>query len=264
MGGDTALLIDYQPIGESFRSLIEILKRSGKIGEIAIARAYSSWGNHSSKTREEAVALGIECVPAPPGKDGADLALAMDAIQISSRLPIRIFCIVTCDGGNVFRVLIKRLHSNHRIVLCGREGNTSRRLKAICDAYVPIPSEGGISAIRETGRTTSVSPLPMDVQESGQSTHAPSVDDSPQRILDVLQSKPSNLKKMQSEGLPIGSVAERLRPYKHSQSGKNRWLLKLLQEVCTGAPVCLARAPSRLEYRLFLRGNVADGYDLIK
>lgn len=264
MAGDTALLIDYQPIGESFRSLIEILKRSGKIGEIAIARAYSTWGNHSSKTREEAVTLGIECVAAPPGKDGADLELAMDAIEISTWVQIRVFCIVTCDGGNVFRALIKRLRSNHRIVLCGREGNTSRRLKAICDAYVPIPSEAGISAIREAGRGTCVVPSPVNVQESAQPIHVPAVNDAAQRILEVLQTKSSNLKKMQSEGLPIGSVAERLRPYKHSQSGKSRWLLKLLQEVCTGAPVCLARSPSRLEYRLFLRGNVADGYDLIK
>lgn len=263
MGGDTALLIDYQPIGESFRKIIEVLTHSGQIGEITIGRAYSRWENHSIRTREEAAIFGIECVPAPPGKDAADLELVMDAIEISSRFSIRVFCIVTCDGGNVFRALIKRLRSNHRIVLCGREGNTSRRLKAICDAYVPIPSEAGISATRETSRRTCVAPSPVNVQESAQPIHAPALNDTTQRILEVLQSA-SNLNKMQSEGLPIGSVAEKLRPYKHSQSGKSRWLLKLLQEVCTGAPVCLARSPSRLEYRLFLRGNVADGYDLIK
>ncbi len=269
MNSNTAVLIDRQNLGESFGRIIQVLKHSGKIGDITIARAYAHWGKESKKIREEAAELGVQCVAVPPGKNGADLELSLDAIEIANRMSIGSFAIVTGDGGFIFRALITRLRSsyNRTVIVCGPENNTRATLKSLCDAYVPIPSECRKSAIAQPGFNGSCAVSPEDGTEASDSVYAPGLDHKTKRVLDVLERDPDCRMKMEDGGLPIGSdlVAELLRPFKDPRSGRRRWLVKMLLAASAreDSGFALAQSSSPGEIRLFVKRNLPGGWKVL-
>lgn len=269
MNLNTAILIDRQNLGESFGRIIQVLKHSGKIGDITIARAYAHWRKQSKNIREEAAELGVQCVAVPPGKNGADLELALDAIEIANRMSIGCFAIVTGDGGFIFRALITRLRSSyHRtVIVCGPENNTRATLRSLCDAYVPIPSERRKSAITQPGFDGSSAVSPEVRTAAGDSVYAPGLDHKSKRALAVLQRDSHCRMKMEDGGLAISSglVAELLRPFKNPRSGRRRWLVKMLLAAsgCEESGVSLGKAPSSGEVRLFVKGHVPRGWKVL-
>lgn len=104
MAYNTAILYDMENIqGVSLKAILDALKRTGKVGQIAVQRAYAHWQHWPERTKLEAFELGVD--PIEVGsyeKNAADVKLAADAIELVNYLPsILIFVLASGDGGFV-------------------------------------------------------------------------------------------------------------------------------------------------------------------
>lgn len=259
---DTALFYDIENIGcAHLKEIISALQRTGKIGRVAIQRAYAHWKHQSDKTVQAILALGIDLIEVGSyQKNAADIRLAADAMELLNYLPsIQIFVIVSGDGG--FVQLAKKLHEYGKIVVgCGRHECTGTTLKEVCDFFLPIPDP------RESDATEPLLTAPPAVghlagHSQGQIGHCESDQgECGRRYPGFLEDSPGLVNKMNQGGLPIGIVADLLRKIKDSNAGKHRWLIKLLLSICKGTGVCVAKSRRNGEWKIFARGNVPPEY----
>jgi uncharacterized LabA/DUF88 family protein len=136
--GLTASNFDLQP------ALDQLLER----GKVIFRRAYCDW----SRFREAKAglhALGVELIDVPPstsaGKNGADIRLVIDALELSyAREHIDTFVIVSGDSD--FCPLAQKLRENDKRVIgmAVREATSPFFVRA-CDEflYLPTPGRGG-------------------------------------------------------------------------------------------------------------------------
>jgi len=156
MAFNTAILYDIENLLKGYNftqeiaanlSLSEILnaiQATGKIGQSAVQRAYANWSDpRLAMMRGEINELGIDPIQVfgfgrSPGKNAADIQLAIDAIDLAhSRPALEIFVIVSGDGA--FAALAKKLHEYGRTVIgCAYRSAANRIFQAVCDDFVWI------------------------------------------------------------------------------------------------------------------------------
>lgn len=133
--GITAAHFDFQP------ALDQLLER----GKVIFRRAYCDW----SRFREAKAglhALGVELVDVPPstsaGKNGADIRLVIDALELSyAREHIDTFVILSGDSD--FCPLAQKLRENDKRVIgmAVREATSPFFIRA-CDEFLYLPAAG--------------------------------------------------------------------------------------------------------------------------
>ncbi|MCS7059510.1 MAG: NYN domain-containing protein [Meiothermus sp.] len=129
----------------SLSQILEEIKRTEKIGQIAVQRAYANWSDpRLAIMRGEINELGIDPIQVfgfsrEPRKNAADLQLAIDAVDLAHVRPaLEVFVIVSGDGG--FAALAKKLHEYGKTVIgCAYRSSASSTFQAVCDAFVWIP-----------------------------------------------------------------------------------------------------------------------------
>ncbi|NJP09905.1 MAG: NYN domain-containing protein [Leptolyngbyaceae cyanobacterium RU_5_1] len=128
----------------SLKEIINAIRQTGKIEQIAVQRAYANWSDSRLKImRGEINELGIDPIQVfgfsrEPVKNAADIQLAIDAIDLAYvRSSIKVFAIVSGDGG--FSALAKKLHEYGKIVIgCAYQNAASKTFQAVCDDFVWI------------------------------------------------------------------------------------------------------------------------------
>src|SRR3954451_16670382 len=163
IGFDTVVLFDVENLlGDparwkqaatelSFGDIIAQLRRdqSGLIGRFAVSRAYANWGLAFMATlRREMTENGVEprqifAYDGAAKKNAADIELVIDALDLAyTRQGITTFVVVTRDGG--FSSLGRKLHELGKAVVVCADGQCSKALRAVADAFVelPAPEEG--------------------------------------------------------------------------------------------------------------------------
>ncbi|MGC8800882.1 NYN domain-containing protein [Chloroflexus sp.] len=90
----------------SLRKILTALRQTGKIGHIAVQRAYANWSDpRLGVMRDEINGLGIDPIQVfgfarEPKRNAADVQLAIDAIDLAYIRPgLNLFVIVSGDGG---------------------------------------------------------------------------------------------------------------------------------------------------------------------
>jgi uncharacterized LabA/DUF88 family protein len=118
MGFNTAIFYDIENLLKGYNfsqqmitnlSLVEILEKirqTGKIGQIAVQRAYANWSDpRLAIMRGEINELGIDPIQVfgfsrEQKKNAADIQLAIEAVDLAHVRPVlEVFVIVSGDGG---------------------------------------------------------------------------------------------------------------------------------------------------------------------
>jgi uncharacterized protein (TIGR00288 family) len=145
-----ALFIDFENIARGVRQhhleervdLRAILAELEEKGRILVKRAYADWGYYKDY-RSDLLQQGIEPVQVFAAskdregwKNGADIRIAIDAIETAFRSPdITDFVLVTGDSD--FLSLVNRLRENGKMVWgVGLRSSSSQYLMKSCDHYI--------------------------------------------------------------------------------------------------------------------------------
>lgn len=117
-----------------------LLDFATRYGRLTIARAYADWSvKKNADYKEQLVARAVELVqlfPASKTKNGADIRLAVDAIE-DLYLHGDLTHVVIAAGDSDFVPLAQRARRLGRVVLgVGVAGSISKTLASACDVYV--------------------------------------------------------------------------------------------------------------------------------
>lgn len=117
-----------------------LLDFATRYGRLTIARAYADWSvKKNADYRDQLVARAVELVqlfPASKTKNGADIRLAVDAIE-DLYLHEDLTHVVIAAGDSDFVPLAQRARRLGRVVLgVGVAGSISKTLASACDVYV--------------------------------------------------------------------------------------------------------------------------------
>ena len=145
---------------------------ASSFGTLVLTRAYADWSVPvNAAYREQLVGRAVDLVQLFPaaayGKNGADIRLAVDAVEDMFRLP-DLTHVVIVAGDSDYIALAQRCRRLGRFVVgVGVAGSTSRSLVAACDEFVTYDALPGIVPV-DSGRAA---PAPADEagQEPGQS-----------------------------------------------------------------------------------------------
>ena len=153
-----------------------IIDFASSFGTLVLTRAYADWSadvnaDYQSQLVGRAVDL-VQLFPAAAyGKNGADIRLAVDAVEDMFRLP-DLTHVVIVGGDSDYIPLAQRCKRLGRYVVgIGVAGASSRSLASACDEFVTydalpgIPTLSPAPAKKATGRTKSKAP--DDVSEPG-------------------------------------------------------------------------------------------------
>ncbi len=126
-----------------------ILDFASSFGTLVLTRAYADWSAEvNAEYREQLVGRAVDLVQLFPaaayGKNGADIRLAVDAVEDMFRLP-DLTDVVIVAGDSDYIPLAQRCKRLGRYVVgIGVAGSSSRSLAAACDDFVIYDSLPGV------------------------------------------------------------------------------------------------------------------------
>jgi uncharacterized protein (TIGR00288 family) len=203
---DVALLIDYENLQVSLKRHFNlttprmslIIQEALEYGRLVLSRAYAPWTSPDlSIDAENLYRQGIDLIYTPAGKNSADVRMAVDAVDLTSRMDnIGTILFVTGDGDLIHPLNYLR-QQGARVVVIGVDAAMSRMLSSAADAVLIYERDLDPSVNRRVTRPHS---------ESSQRTLAP-----------VQEQKPGS------------DIAPRLTPVKNAPPAEEAF--KLLKDV---------------------------------
>jgi uncharacterized protein (TIGR00288 family) len=143
--GDVAILIDYENLVISLKRhfgvptprMSLLIQEAQERGRLVLARAYAPWTSPDlAIDAENLYRQGIDLVYVPTGKNSADVRMAVDAVETSSRAAnISTFVIVTGDGDLIHPLNFLR-QAGKTVIVIGVDAAMSRMLSAAADAVL--------------------------------------------------------------------------------------------------------------------------------
>src|SRR5689334_9180634 len=126
-----------------------IIDFASSFGTLVLTRAYADWSsNVNAEYQSQLVARAVDLVQLFPaaayGKNGADIRLAVDAVEDMFRLP-DLTHVVIVGGDSDYIALAQRCKRLGRYVVgIGVAGSSSRSLAAACDEFVTYDALPGV------------------------------------------------------------------------------------------------------------------------
>jgi uncharacterized LabA/DUF88 family protein len=158
-----------------------IIDFASSFGTLVLTRAYADWSSDvNADYQSQLVGRAVDLVQLFPaaayGKNGADIRLAVDAVEDMFRLP-DLTHVVIVGGDSDYIALAQRCKRLGRYVVgIGVAGASSRSLASACDEFVSydalpgIPTVAPVPAKKATKRTKSKTsddePEPADAQNA--------------------------------------------------------------------------------------------------
>jgi hypothetical protein len=150
-----------------------IIDFASSFGTLVLTRAYADWSAEvNTGYREQLVGRAVDLVQLFPaaayGKNGADIRLAVDAVEDMFRLP-DLTHVVIAAGDSDYIALAQRCKRLGRYVVgVGVAGSSSRALAAACDEFViydalpgvPVPEPEPAPKARRTKTDAEEPPAP--------------------------------------------------------------------------------------------------------
>jgi NYN domain/OST-HTH/LOTUS domain len=150
-----------------------IIDFASSFGTLVLTRAYADWSvDVNAGYREQLVGRAVDLVQLFPaaayGKNGADIRLAVDAVEDMFRLP-DLTHVVIAAGDSDYIALAQRCKRLGRYVVgVGVAGSSSRALAAACDEFViydalpgvPVPEPAPAPKERRTKADADEPPAP--------------------------------------------------------------------------------------------------------
>ncbi|MCW4457011.1 NYN domain-containing protein [Microbacterium sp. MPKO10] len=132
-----------------------IIDFAASFGTLVLTRAYADWSSHvNAEYRTQLVARAVDLVQLFPAaayaKNGADIRLAVDAVEDMFRLP-DLTHVVIVGGDSDYVPLAQRCKRLGRYVVgVGVAGSTAKSLAAACDEFESYESLSGVTRVEPT------------------------------------------------------------------------------------------------------------------
>jgi len=149
---DKARGLDAEQLNQAVVDVGAIIDFAASFGTLVLTRAYADWSaDVNANYRGQLVGRAVDLVQLFPaaayGKNGADIRLAVDAVEDMFRLP-DLTHVVIVGGDSDFIALAQRCKRLGRFVVgIGVAGASSRSLAAACDEFVTYDALPGVPAM---------------------------------------------------------------------------------------------------------------------
>ena len=133
-----------------------IIDFASSFGTLVLTRAYADWSAEvNTGYREQLVGRAVDLVQLFPaaayGKNGADIRLAVDAVEDMFRLPDLTHVVIVAGDSDYIALAQRCKRLGRYVVGVGVAGSSSRALAAACDEFViydalpgvPVPPRAG-------------------------------------------------------------------------------------------------------------------------
>jgi uncharacterized LabA/DUF88 family protein len=156
-----------------------IIDFASSFGTLVLTKAYADWSaGVNAAYREQLVGRAVDLVQLFPaaayGKNGADIRLAVDAVEDMFRLPDLTHVVIVAGDSDYIALAQRCKRLGRYVVGIGITGSISRSLTAACDEFVSYDALPGVPVVapdaapkRRTRRTKAESddePEPPDPQ----------------------------------------------------------------------------------------------------
>lgn len=153
-----------------------ILDFASSFGTVVLTRAYADWSaDVNAEYREQLVGRAVDLVQLFPaaayGKNGADIRLAVDAVEDMFRLPDLTHVVIVAGDSDYIALAQRCKRLGRYVVGIGVAGSSSRALAAACDNFVIYDSLPGVpdaepaaNAKQSKRKSTSAEPADPDPQ----------------------------------------------------------------------------------------------------
>ena len=152
---DKARGLDDEKLTTATVDLGAIIDFASSFGTLVLTRAYADWSaDLNAKYQGQLVGRAVDLVQLFPaaayGKNGADIRLAVDAVEDMFRLP-DLTHVVIVGGDSDYIALAQRCKRLGRYVVgIGVAGASSRSLASACDEFVTYDALPGIPTVAPT------------------------------------------------------------------------------------------------------------------
>src|ERR1700724_1062523 len=153
-GSDRLLLRRLERGGRRWRAagaVGAIIDFASSFGTLVLTRAYADWSAEvNAGYRSQLVARAVDLVQLFPaaayGKNGADIRLAVDAVEDMFRLPDLTHVVVVAGDSDYIALAQRCKRLGRSVVGIGITGSISRSLAAACDDFVTYDALPGVPA----------------------------------------------------------------------------------------------------------------------
>ncbi|GJF10083.1 hypothetical protein NGTWS0302_25400 [Mycolicibacterium cyprinidarum] len=151
---DKAKGLDDDP-GRLARATVDvgaIIDFASSFGTLVLTRAYADWSAAmNSGYRGQLVGRAVDLVQLFPaaayGKNGADIRLAVDAVEDMFRLPDLTHVVIVAGDSDYIALAQRCKRLGRYVVGIGVAGSSSRMLAAACDDFVTYDALPGVPAV---------------------------------------------------------------------------------------------------------------------
>ncbi len=140
-----------------------IIDFASSFGTLVLTRAYADWSNEvNTGYREQLVGRAVDLVQLFPaaayGKNGADIRLAVDAVEDMFRLPDLTHVVIVAGDSDYIPLAQRCKRLGRYVVGIGVAGSSSRALAAACDEFVVYDALPGVPVPEPDSKSDSAAP----------------------------------------------------------------------------------------------------------
>ncbi len=137
-----------------------IIDFASSFGTLVLTRAYADWSSEVNNTyREQLVGRAVDLVQLFPaaayGKNGADIRLAVDAVEDMFRLPDLTHVVIVAGDSDYIALAQRCKRLGRYVVGVGVAGSSSKALAAACDDFVIYDALPGVEVFEPAPKTRS-------------------------------------------------------------------------------------------------------------
>lgn len=149
---DKAKGLDPDRLARATVDVGAIIDFASSFGTLVLTRAYADWSAEvNTGYREQLVGRAVDLVQLFPaaayGKNGADIRLAVDAVEDMFRLPDLTHVVIAAGDSDYIPLAQRCKRLGRYVVGIGVAGSTSRALAAACDDFVSYDALPGVPAL---------------------------------------------------------------------------------------------------------------------
>ncbi|MEN4477944.1 NYN domain-containing protein [Mycolicibacterium cosmeticum] len=178
---DKAKGLQPDPLARATVDVGAVLDFASSFGTLVLTRAYADWSaDVNAGYRQQLVGRAVDLVQLFPaaayGKNGADIRLAVDAVEDMFRLPDLTHVVIVAGDSDYIPLAQRCKRLGRYVVGIGVAGSSSRALAAACDEFVvydalpgvpvfePTPAAEPKSSVRRTKKSEPEEPAAPDPQ----------------------------------------------------------------------------------------------------
>ncbi|OBC03452.1 hypothetical protein A5784_14655 [Mycobacterium sp. 852013-50091_SCH5140682] len=149
---DKAKGLDADRLVRSTVDVGAILDFASSFGTLVLTRAYADWSaDVNAGYRQQLVGRAVDLVQLFPaaayGKNGADIRLAVDAVEDMFRLPDLTHVVIVAGDSDYIPLAQRCKRLGRYVVGIGVAGSSSRALAAACDEFVIYDALPGVPTV---------------------------------------------------------------------------------------------------------------------